>query len=86
MEESRPQTTLIEQQKKISLTAVESVDEFSPRQIVLTLQSGRAYIAGEGLKIVGFSKSDGSFSAVGKIAGIRYAAGREKLVRKLFAK
>ena len=30
MEEGRPQTTLIEQQKKISLTAVESVDEFSP--------------------------------------------------------
>ena len=54
MEEERPQTTLIEQQKKISLTAVESVDAFSAQQIVLTLQNGRAFIAGDDLKIVGF--------------------------------
>ncbi len=86
MGEGRPQTTLIEQQKKISLTAVESVDAFSDRQIVLTLENGRAFIAGEELKIVGFSKSEGSFSAVGKIAGVRFCSRREKLVRKLFAK
>ena len=86
MEEERPQTTLIELQKKISLTAVESVDAFSAQQIVLTLQNGRAFIAGDDLKIVGFSKANGSFSAVGKIAGVRFSAKREKLVRKLFAK
>ena len=72
MEEGRPQTTLIEQQKKISLTAVESVDEFSPRQIVLTLQSGRAYIAGEGLKIVGFSN-----------AAIRWTSSSSKVPRQI---
>ena len=86
MGEGRPQTALIEQQKKISLTAVESVDSFSARQIVLTLENGRAFIAGEDLKIVGFSKADGSFSAVGKIEGLRFSPRGAKLIRKLLAK
>ena len=84
MEETKLQTALIEQQKKITISGVESVDAFSPRQISLTLDNGKAVIVGDNLKIVNFSKSNGNFAAVGKIGGIRFAAKQEKLSKRLF--
>lgn len=84
MEEAKLQTALIEQQKKISMTGVESVDAFSDRQISLTLDNGKAVIAGENLKIINFSKSNGNFSAVGKISGVRFVSKQEKLSKRLF--
>lgn len=78
------QTALIEQQKKITVTGVVSVDAFSDRQIALTLENGTASVSGEDLKIVNFSKSSGSFTAVGKVSGIRFAGKREKLSKRLF--
>lgn len=84
MEEPRLMTALIEQQKKITVTGVESVDSFSPEQISLTLDGGRAVIAGEGLKIVDFSKMSGRFAATGTITGIRFGKKKEKLAKRLF--
>lgn len=84
MEDVRTETALIEQQKKITLTGVVSVDSFTSQQISLSLDSGRAFIAGEGLKIVSFSKTTGGFSAVGKIMGIRFSGKKEKFIKKLF--
>ena len=84
MEEAKLQTALIEQQKKISMTGDESVDAFSDRQISLTLDNGKAVIAGENLKIINFSKSNGNFSAVGKISGVRFVSKQEKLSKRLF--
>ncbi len=86
MDEARVQSTLIEQQKKITITAVESVDAFSAQQITLTLDNGRAFITGDDLKIVQFSKSDGNFSATGKISGVRFGSKHVKLTKRLFAK
>lgn len=55
MEENSAQNVTIEQQKKITMTAVESVDGFTAQQITLTLSGGgRAIITGEGLKIIHF--------------------------------
>lgn len=84
MDEVKQQTVLIEQQKKITMTGVESVDAFSAQQIALTLENGRAQIAGDELKIVGFSRADGNFAAVGKIYGVRFGAKRGKIIKKLF--
>lgn len=84
MEEPRLMTALIEQQKKITVTGVESVDSFSSEQISLTLDGGRAVIAGEGLKIVDFSKTSGRFAAAGTITGIRFGKKKEKLAKRLF--
>ena len=51
----------------------------------LTLEGGgRAQITGDGLKIVNFSKASGNFSAVGKIEGVRFFGGHEKLAKRLF--
>ncbi|HIY78456.1 MAG TPA: hypothetical protein H9728_05365 [Candidatus Borkfalkia excrementavium] len=84
MEEARTETALIEQQKKVTMTGVAAVDSFTPQQINITLDSGRAVITGEGLKIVNFSKSAGNFSAVGKVTGIRFSGKKEKLSKRLF--
>ena len=85
MEDAKQQTALIEERKHITVTCVESVDAFSEREIVLTLTGGgRAVVSGSELKIVNFSKTAGTFSAAGKVAGIRFTGGKEKLVKRLF--
>jgi hypothetical protein len=62
----------IESKKKFSATAIESVDSFSDRQIVLSFSGGKIVVTGSNMKIVGFSKTGGNFSALGDIAGVRY--------------
>lgn len=54
-------TVTIEDCKKISATAIDSVDAFSSAQIVLSYSGGRITVAGSGLKIVAFSKQSGAF-------------------------
>ncbi len=82
--EEQVQTALIEQQKKVTLTGVASVDSFSERQITLSLNGGKAVITGEGLKIVSFSQSGGGFCATGKIGGIQFSEKRQKISKRLF--
>lgn len=74
----------IEQQKNISVTGVESVAAFSESQIVLNLGGNypRLYITGAGLKITGFSKTSGTFTASGTVSGVKY--GGKSLKSKLF--
>ena len=84
LDEKPVQTALIEQRKKITLTAVISVDSFTDKQILLTLDGCRAQVSGDGLKIVNFSKTSGAFSAVGRVDGLRFLHGREKALRRLF--
>lgn len=59
--EEKTQTVTIEQQKKITMTSVESVDSFSTQQITLTVEGGRAVITGDALKIVNFSQNQRKF-------------------------
>lgn len=64
----------IEQQKSVTVTGIESVSSFSESQIVLVLCGGgtRLFITGSGLKITGFSKNSGTFTATGSVSGARY--------------
>lgn len=73
--ERQPHILTIEQQKKITLTGVKSVTSFSPQQINLMLSEGKLIITGNNLKVTSFSKSSGTFSADGEIAGVKYNAG-----------
>ena len=82
--EEKTQTVTIEQQKKITMTSVESVDSFSTQQITLTVEGGRAVITGDAIKIVNFSKTNGNFAAEGKISGLKYLGKRDKLAKRLF--
>lgn len=74
----------IEQCKRITATAIQSVDAFSAKQILLTYQSGRIVVNGSGMKIVNFSKTSGAFSATGEISAVRYIRKGGSLRQKLF--
>lgn len=64
----------IEQRKKISMTAVESVDSFSDSRITLTVGGQKVTIDGLKLKILSFSQGSGAFSASGEVRGVRYGS------------
>ncbi len=74
----------IEQCKKVTATAISSVDAFSDKQVVLSYSGGRIIISGSGMKITGFSKSGGQFSATGEIISARYAAKGGSLKQRFF--
>ena len=83
MQENIQHSVTIEQRKKLSVSGVESVSSFSEVKIVLTLTSGeKLQILGLGLKITGFSKSSGSFTADGEVTGLTYNG--KSFVSKLF--
>ena len=66
-------TLSIEQRKFLTVSAVESVVAFSEVKIVLSLVGGeRLNVIGSGLKITGFSKANGSFTAEGTLMGVQY--------------
>ena len=61
----------IEQKKFLTVSAVESVVAFSEVKIVLALQGNvKMTVVGTGLKITGFSKSTGAFTAEGTVMGV----------------
>ncbi len=74
----------VEQQKKLSLTGVESVDAFSDTEIRLTVAGKKMRIVGTGLKVLSFSKGNGAFSAIGEISLIRYGGAKGKFFQRLF--
>ena len=76
-------SVVIEQKKSISVNGVESVTSFSEVKIVLSILGGeRMQVIGSGLKITGFSKSNGNFTAEGEVMGISY--GGKSFAAKIF--
>ena len=84
MENSVPHSINVEQCKKVTATAIESVDAFSDKQILLSYQSGRIVVTGSGMKIINFSKTSGSFAATGEINSVRYMGKGMSFKGKLF--
>lgn len=82
--EVQPHTLNIEQCKKLSATGIDSVDAFSDKQIILSYPAGKIVVSGSGMKIAGFSKSSGSFSANGEITSVRYTGRGLGLKGRLF--
>ncbi len=74
----------VEQCKRVTATAISSVDAFSDKQILLSYQNGRIVVNGSGMKIVNFSKTSGAFSATGDITAVRYIQKGGSLRQKLF--
>lgn len=82
--DNTPHSINIEQCKKITATAIDSVDAFSDKQIILSYSGGRIAVSGSGMKIVNFSKTSGAFAATGDISAVRYMAKGLSLRNKLF--
>ena len=73
----------VTQKKDVSVTGVEGVLAFSESKITLLLKGGgKLYVAGSGLKIAGFSKDSGIFTAGGSVVGVSY--GGKSFAAKLF--
>lgn len=76
-------SVIIEQRKRITVNGVESVKAFSEMKITLTLLGGeKLHVAGTDLKITGFVKANGTFTADGNVTGISY--GGKSFTYKLF--
>ncbi len=83
MQENQNHQINIEQRKKITVSGVEFVKAFSEVKIVLSLLGGeKLHVVGIGLKITGFVKASGVFTAEGTITGISY--GGKSFASKLF--
>lgn len=83
MQEVNKHSVSLEQRKNLTVSGVESVAAFSQVRIMLVLQGGeKMHVVGSDLKIVGFSKTNGSFTAEGQITGISY--GGKSFAAKLF--
>lgn len=73
MQEITKHSIILEQRKNLNISGVESVVAFSEVKIILALSGGeKLHIVGTDLKITGFSKTSGAFTAEGKIVGISY--------------
>ncbi len=82
-ENNKQHSVIIEQRKSITINGVESVAAFSEVKITLRLLGGeRLFVAGTGLKITAFSKTNGTFVAEGSVSGISY--GGKSFAAKLF--
>ena len=82
MQENR-HSVMLEQRKSLSISGIESVLSFSEVKIVLVLLGGeRMNVIGSGLKIKGFSKVNGTFTAEGDVMGISY--GGKSLAARIF--
>ena len=76
-------SVILEQRKSLSISGIESVASFSEVKIVLVLLGGeRINVIGSGLKITGFSKTNGTFTAEGDVMGISY--GGKSLTARIF--
>ena len=83
MQETTVHSIIIEGQNSITVSGVESVLAFSENKISLMIAGrGKLHVSGADLKIAGFSKTSGSFSATGKIFGVSY--GGKSFASKLF--
>lgn len=77
------QSVIIERRKHITVNGVESVKAFSEVKITLNLIGGeKLHVAGTDLKITGFVKANGTFTAEGNVSGVSY--GGKNFTYKLF--
>ena len=74
---------VLEQRKNLTINGVDSVASFSEVKITLRLLGGeKLQILGLHLKIVAFSKTNGTFQAEGEFTGFSYAG--KSFVSKIF--
>ncbi|PWM70694.1 MAG: hypothetical protein DBX59_10440 [Bacillota bacterium] len=78
------QKLTLDNQRKLFMSGVESVDAFSERELKLTLNGSRVLVGGEGIKITAFNKGNGSLTADGKFTYIRYDVQKAPLLKRIF--
>ncbi len=82
-EEIKESILTIEQQKKVTMSGVSSVDAFSENTILLSVNGKRVKIEGSKLKVISFSEGSGNFIASGEVSCVKYGA-QGKALSRLF--
>lgn len=80
--ETRQSILTIENQSKLTMSGVSSVDSFSDTEISLTVNGKRVKISGTRLKVLSFSEGSGNFAASGEVTSVRYGVAGN--IRKIF--
>lgn len=78
------QSAAVTDRKKATFTGVLHVDGASDGEISLSTCMGRLIITGSELKLSKFDEADGSLSLTGNIDGLRYAAAKQSLFKRIF--
>ncbi len=70
---------------RVTATAVEEVAGFTEKEIRLKVRGGDTLVlSGDNLKILCFDNKSGAFTAQGAIAGLKYRAKAESVVKRIF--
>ena len=83
MDEKKPEVLTVENQRRLTMTGVLSVDAFTPDSIAATLANGRMTVTGNALKVLAFSKSSGSLSVEGVITAVKFGGKKVSFLKRL---
>lgn len=78
------ESLMIEEQKRIKLNFVESVDGFSEELLRLTVKGKKVIIKGEKIRINQFNKDSGNLVADGLFYQINYSGQKKPAMKKIF--
>ncbi len=76
MQDVKQSILTLEQQQKLSISGVSSVDSFTESTILLTVNGKRVQISGSKLKVLAFSEGSGNFVASGEVSAIKFGMER----------
>ena len=77
-------TLQLDNQKKLTMTGVVSVDTFSPNQLKLSLEGKSVVVCGDNLKVVNFNKSQGNLLVEGIVFEIKYLNKKPAIIKRIF--
>ncbi len=77
-------TLTLDARKRLSMTAVDSVDGFTDQYLKLTVAGIKVQILGDSIKITSFNKSSGNLTADGNFHEIKYNAKKVSRLKRIF--
>lgn len=78
------QKIIIDNQRKLFVSSVESVDGFNEETLKLTVAGKKLIIKGTKIKITQFNKMNGNFSADGLFYQLNFAKENTPILKKIF--
>ena len=84
MQNVEQNTLQLDNQKKLTMSGVVSVDTFSPNQLKLSLEGKSVVVCGDNLKVVNFNKSQGNLLVDGLVNEIKFLNKKTTLIKRFF--
>lgn len=84
MQNVEQNTLQLDNQRKLTMTGVVSVDTFSPSQLKLSLEGKSVLVCGDNLKVVNFNKGQGNLLVEGIIFEIKFLNKKSPIIKRIF--